>query len=72
MTLLVKLGGLGLLSHVECAPHAYAAAAAEADFELGRILGKIRPNSIEGDKPPAGVAEGALFRGLDCSTGYVI
>ncbi len=39
MTLPARLGGLGLLSHEECSPHAYASANEDADFELGRILG---------------------------------
>lgn len=39
VTLPTRMGGLGLLSHSECAPHAYAAAADAADQTLGPALG---------------------------------
>jgi len=73
MTLPARLGGLGLLSHEESSPHAYASANEDADFELGKILdmsdpiGDSRRRVAQRERCSEAWSKraGELFEGLD-------
>ena len=47
ISLPARLGGMGILSHRECAPHAYAAASESADAVLAPLFGDVRTDDEE-------------------------
>lgn len=47
--MLIKLGGMGVLSHKEVAPIARLALKEMANIELGPLLDEVRPDSAADD-----------------------